>query len=303
MSASIRFLGLAVLAWAGVRAASLGLIPGTEAFAPAAEAATTPIPPAVAERSSRRHLPPMRRAGDRWALRPTRPTRPTPPIPAIPLIRSRSHSRYYPSAPACRARHAARPARRAGARSRRLREPLYYGAEVAGAAAGDRSLPRPRARAAARRRAATPPVRPARPAAKRFDRLQLAAWALLRGSPGPGNLASGGTLGGSQAGARLTWHFSPSLAASLRSSSLGRRRARRRGRARRSLAAAGSIPVALNLERRQALGEWGGRNALPCSPRAALYQTAGVLELPTSMLYARAASSASRAATCSSTAP
>ena len=46
MSASIRFLGFAVFAWAGVRAASLGLIPGTEAFAPAAEAATTaPLPP------------------------------------------------------------------------------------------------------------------------------------------------------------------------------------------------------------------------------------------------------------------
>ena len=35
----------------------------------------------------------------------------------------------------------------------------------------------------------------------RLDRLQLSAWALLRGSAGPGNLATGGTLGGSQVGA------------------------------------------------------------------------------------------------------
>ena len=46
MSQSIRFLGLAVLAWAGVRAISLGLVPGTQALAfdlpQKAEAATIP---------------------------------------------------------------------------------------------------------------------------------------------------------------------------------------------------------------------------------------------------------------------
>src|SRR5688500_7364909 len=34
--------------------------------------------------------------------------------------------------------------------------------------------------------------------AARVDRLQLSAWALLRGRPGPASLAAGGTLGGSQ---------------------------------------------------------------------------------------------------------
>ena len=46
MSQSIRFLGVAVLAWVGVRAVSLGLVPGTQALAfdapPPAKAATIP---------------------------------------------------------------------------------------------------------------------------------------------------------------------------------------------------------------------------------------------------------------------
>jgi hypothetical protein len=61
MSQSIRFLGVAVLAWAGVRAVSLGLVPGTEILAfdlPEKAEATTlpavqptqlpPIPPMAA---------------------------------------------------------------------------------------------------------------------------------------------------------------------------------------------------------------------------------------------------------------
>ena len=39
MSASIRFLGFAVLAWAGVRAASLAFAPGSTSAAPSAQAA------------------------------------------------------------------------------------------------------------------------------------------------------------------------------------------------------------------------------------------------------------------------
>lgn len=111
------------------------------------------------------------------------------------------------------------------------------------------------------------------PLAKKFDRLQLSAWALLRGSPGPGNLATGGTLGGSQVGARLTYNFSPSLAASLRSSSSV-------GGVRYAEVAAGvrwkplaSIPIALNIERRQAMNRWGGRNAFALFAEGGLYQT------------------------------
>ena len=73
--------------------------------------------------------------------------------------------------------------------------------------------------------------------------------------------ATGGTLGGSQVGGRLTYNFSPALAGSLRSSSSV-------GGVRYAEVAAGvrwkplaEIPVALNLERRFALNRWGGRNA------------------------------------------
>ena len=38
MSAPIRFIGLALFAWAGVRAASLGLLPGMTALVPPASA-------------------------------------------------------------------------------------------------------------------------------------------------------------------------------------------------------------------------------------------------------------------------
>ena len=108
----------------------------------------------------------------------------------------------------------------------------------------------------------------------RLDRLQLTAWALLRGAPAPGALASGGTLGGSQAGARLTYYVMPQLAASLRTTSpVG-------GGARGGEVAAGvrlvpfrSIPVALTAERRQAIGRYGGgRNAFALFLEGGVYQ-------------------------------
>jgi len=69
MSASIRFLGFAVLAWAGVRAASLAFAPGSTSAIPAAQAA---------------------------AIRPVTPTRfdPPPPPDAMPPTQA------YPGAPA-----------------------------------------------------------------------------------------------------------------------------------------------------------------------------------------------------------
>jgi hypothetical protein len=111
--------------------------------------------------------------------------------------------------------------------------------------------------------------------AARLDRLQLSAWALLRGRPGPSSLASSGTLGGSQAGARLIYNVSPMIAATLRSSSPV-------GGARGGELAAGirvtpfrSIPVSLAAERRQAIGKLGGgRSAF------ALFAEGGVYHRP-----------------------
>ena len=77
---------------------------------------------------------------------------------------------------------------------------------------------------------------PALPA-NHVDRLQLSMWAMLRSTqslvsaPAP-SLATGGTLGGSQAGARLFYNFNRRIAAVLRfSNDVGRRGGR--GRARR----------------------------------------------------------------------
>ncbi len=274
MSASIRFLGFAVLAWAGVRAASLGLIPGTQALAPAAAAATTPAPPAIAEARFTPPAPPMAEPGPMagaayppYAGYPGYAGYPAYPQPvAIPY--------YYP-APASMPR-GKMPRSRPSAWNDVDPTPiaLYDGWGVA--------EPEPMTRLASTPAGArsTPPApgaiagpAPGPPASKRFDRLELTAWALLRGSPGPGNLATGGTLGGSQVGARLTYKFSPSLAATLRSSSSV-------GGVRYAEVAAGVrykpmawLPVAVTFERRQALNEWGGRNAFALFAEGGLYQT------------------------------
>jgi hypothetical protein len=85
----------------------------------------------------------------------------------------------------------------------------------------------------------------------------MSSWALLRGNPAPGGLATGGTLGGSQAGARLTYAFNRSLAASLRlSSPIGGSRGPRSPAA--SWIPLRSLPVAITAERRQAISPHGG---------------------------------------------
>src|SRR5256885_144492 len=94
-----------------------------------------------------------------------------------------------------------------------------------------------------------------------IDRVQLTAWALLRsqqtGVAGSTSLASGGTLGASQAGSRLTYNFTRQIAASVRTSTIV-------GRRGGGIAAGGrvqplaSLPVWVTAERRQQLGKYGG---------------------------------------------
>ena len=279
MSASIRFLGVAILAWVGVRAASLGMIPGTESLAPTAEAATPPLARTIAQSQfagPAPHMPPATALSPPYAyplygVPGYAPQLLVPQPVAIPY--------YYPvPAPMPRAAAARRP-RSAWDDVQPTPRSLYDGWGLAepprdgrmAAATGIESRPAPAPAAAAA--PAAPGTVPAPPAAKRFDRLQLSAWALLRGRPGPGALATGGTLGGSQVGARLAYRFSPSLAASLRSSSSV-------GGVRYAELAAGlrwqplaSLPVALNVERRFALNEWGGRNAFALFAEGGLHQT------------------------------
>ncbi|HUG45466.1 MAG TPA: hypothetical protein VMK31_03005 [Sphingomicrobium sp.] len=109
--------------------------------------------------------------------------------------------------------------------------------------------------------------------AQPLDRLQLSSWAFLRGNPTPGTLAAGGTLGGSQAGARVTYAFKPWLAASLRTSSPvgGSYGAEVAGGVR--IIPFRSIPVAITAERRQSISRHGGgRSAFALFIEGGLYR-------------------------------
>jgi hypothetical protein len=280
MSSSIRFLGLALFAWAGVRAVSLGLVPGTAALAPAAEAATAP-PARYAARSEFSAVPPpmappgMAPGQAYGGYGYPQPYAAYPPYPVYQAYPQPVAVPYYYPLPA-QARAAA-PAARPSAwdEVEPTPRPLFDGWGLAApppdvrlAASGIETRPAPNGGAAIPNPAGAAPPGPKRP-----DRLQLSAWALLRGSPGPGALATGGTLGGSQVGARLTYKFTPALAATLRSSSSvgGVRYAEVAGGIRWQPMV--NVPIALNVERRFALYRWGGRNDFALFAEGGLYQT------------------------------
>ena len=276
MSASIRFLGVAVLAWAGVRAASLGLIPGVASIAPAAEAATPPVPPHPAQSGFSPSPPPTVSPGPA-AGNPYAGYGPYPPHSAYagyPAAYPQPVAiPYYLPVPAAMPRPAAPSSRRSAWDDiAPMPAPLYDGWGLAEPQPAKLAAATIEARPATAIPSAVPGPAGA-PVAKRFDRLQLSAWALLRGSWGPGALASGGTLGGSQVGGRLTYNFTPSLAATLRSSSSvgGVRYAEVAGGVRWQPLA--SVPVALNFERRQALNRWGGRSDFALFAEGGLYQS------------------------------
>ncbi len=272
MSSSTRFIGLAVFAWAGVRAISLGVVPGTGglAFDRPAMAALTP--------ASR--IPP---------LEPTQ-------FPAIEPV-SPSAAGTPPEAVARPPVVDPAPRMYSGPNSVTLRMPLArqpYGRSALGRfefrqsspeqrlAQAERELPRPRRMAfgSAPLTTALPAARPVAVAApgpvprgeaiapalvRQGRRLELSSWALMRGKPGDllgaNSLASSsGTLGGSQAGARISYWITPHLAASLRSSTP-------LGGARGGEVAAGvryrpfaNLPLSVTAERRQRFGRSGGRN-------------------------------------------
>jgi hypothetical protein len=111
---------------------------------------------------------------------------------------------------------------------------------------------------------------------RRIDRVQLTMWALLRqqqpGTLPSSSLASGGQLGGSQAGARFTYNFTRQIAASLRTTTeVGQRGGE---------VAAGirvqplvSLPIWVTAERRQRLGPLGDRrNAFALFFEGGVYQ-------------------------------
>ena len=264
MRPSLRFLALAMIGWGGFRAATLGMLPGASVFAvEPSEARPSPIvptqfsepAPVAFEGASPAYpagvqLMPVFQPGEiRPLVIPVHYQYQGAPPPPV-------HSaRYTPILPD--------PAPQFYSRVPQLDEwPL---SRIAAA-----SMPPARSQAAgAMQSPAAALVQP------RLDRIQLTMWAMLRSSSGmlaaPTSLASGGTLGGSQAGARLFYNFSPQLAAVLRSSSdVGRRGGEVALGAR--IRPVRSIPVWITAERRQALGRFGGgRNAFAVFAEGGLY--------------------------------
>jgi hypothetical protein len=141
--------------------------------------------------------------------------------------------------------------------------------------------------AAPTRRQSVPPTFSDKPRSG-FDRLSLSSWAFIRQEQpqlvdlrgpavpvGEAPLASGGTLGGSQAGARLTWRPTQALAVNLRvSAPLRQGQTKMAGEAALGVAwqPLQSVPVRLMAERRKAIGApGGGRDAFALLGEGGIY--------------------------------
>ncbi|MEO6225249.1 MAG: hypothetical protein ABIO80_05300 [Sphingomicrobium sp.] len=268
MKPSLRFLMVAVVGWGGARAATTGLLPGAEMFR--------------IERSEAR--PPVIAATEFPAIEPVAaadlafsPNDPPQTMVAAPP-EAGAATRYYAAA-AIPAQPLPSPGHGAFARLMPTPAAQFY----APIPALDEW---PLSRIAA---SSLPPLRqstvvapgqsiPAAFRASRLDRVQVAAWALLRsqrtGVAGTPSLASGGTLGASQAGSRLAYNFTRQIAATVRTSSeVGRRGGEIAAGVR--IQPARAIPLWFTAERRQRLGSGGGgRNAF------ALFFESGVYNRP-----------------------
>ena len=115
------------------------------------------------------------------------------------------------------------------------------------------------------------------------------------GIAGSQSLATGGTLGGSQAGARLIYNFNRQLADDR--SAPARRSADAAARSRPACASTPcvDIPIWLTAERRQAIGQYGGGRSAFAAVRSKAASTSSRLavELQPQRLCSRAAWSAS----------
>lgn len=271
MRPSLRFLAVAVFGWAGVRAATLGALPGAEIFR--IDPGEAKVPPIVET-----HFPPiepiaaangdladesLRQAGLTYVQTPAFPESPRTVV--LPV--------YYPSVTA--GSLGAEPARFTSlpAPRRQLFSPIPALDQWPLSRIAASSMPPLRSSVVAP--AQSIPVTLKR---NRIDRIQLTTWALLRaqsaGLAGSESLASGGSLGASQAGARLSYNFTRQVAATLRSTSAVGRRGGEIAAGVRIQPVAG-VPLWVDAERRQRIGRFGGgRNAF------ALFFEAGVYDRP-----------------------
>jgi hypothetical protein len=280
---SLRFLALAVVGWAGVRAATLGKLPGADLFSIDRSEAK---PPAIVATQ----FPAIQPVEGGPPMLPAAYETPEAPPPAVspaavryvqgvvgvPVSMRPGVVTVYQLPPAKAATPepviAPRPTRFAGVFP--ASEPYYYAqlpplyesalSRVAGLAG-------PVSRPAAIPGQSAPVIDPGK-----VDRLQLATWALLRsqqtGVAGSRPLATGGQLGASQAGARLIYNYNRQIALAARvSSEVGRRGGEVAAGVRvRPLV---DIPVWLTAERRQAVGRYGGgRNAWAVFLEGGMYE-------------------------------
>lgn len=291
MSRSLRFLGVAVFAWAGIRAVSLGMVPGTELLAidrPAAAAEVADARPALPpvertdltppELASVPTPPPPGYYPQTYGAYPGYPPPPLPPYGYAAAYPPPQRVYYHPAPvaylPASMPRHRAQSAPRYAELHDYpglpfTREPAYTRKPVPPLEQW------PLAQIVSGRSRRVPAVASSVPQPARFDRLVLSSWAMLRQRPGPGSLGTNGMLGGSQAGMRLLYRFNDRFAASLRTA-VPLSTATRGGEAALGLRfqPLSSIPVSLTAERRQAFGRGGGRSAF------ALFVEGGLWERP-----------------------
>ncbi|MEO6198893.1 MAG: hypothetical protein ABIO68_03000 [Sphingomicrobium sp.] len=257
MKPSLRFLALVAIGWAGVRAATLGVIPGAEVFRVNRSEARSP-PPLIATEFP--PIDPLPTTSDAYPPDYQQADYPAAPMPPPP---GPSYAVYYQPAPAS---PMAGPTRLAGALPTPRPGPTFYSPIPA---LDDWPVSRVAATWVPQRRSSVVIANQSTPAMAAavkpgIDRVQLSAWALLRGRQvalGPSGIATGGTLGGSQAGARLTYNFTRRIAATMRTSSDVGRRGGEVALGARVQPVTG-IPIWINAERRQRIGKLGGgRNA------------------------------------------
>ena len=262
MSKSIRFLGLAVCCWAGVRAISLGLVPAMGAFAFDLDSARrrpmrlppiepTALPPLEAFQAPGSQQPQFMGHGfpSGFPIYPTTAFQPVPvyiPVPASAPIRSAPQIIYVSPPPAGEAR-----------------EFHVYGAGAALADGRQLAIAQP---------LSTPPLAPSfrvnEPTAA-ANRISLTGWAMMRSKGGPEALTNNGMLGGSEVGARLMWRADPRLSATLRASAPINIQPGMEAALGLRYQPFADWPVAFTLERRRGFRDYG-RNAF------ALFSEGGV---------------------------
>ena len=285
MSHSTRFIAVALFAWVGVRAASLGMIPGAEALAfdrpstgakGAAPTRDPQLPPVVATEFAAIEpvAPPADAAAPAYPYAPAYPQAYAMPY-GVPVAYAAGRSAG--SAVVRTAASLALP------RTWGPEEALGFSLAPAVARYASATTPLDQWQLDAITGGRSAPAAPGRVSAPvqlirsipGIDRLSMSAWAMMRRDPGSPSLATNGQLGGSQAGSRLLWRFDRRFAASVRSSApIG-------GVTRTAELAAGlrwqpsqHLPVALTVERRQSFGRDKGASGF------ALFAEGGVYDRP-----------------------